>query len=302
MKTPSRALTLFCVQMLIGQVAIPCFAAPPPGYTRKILDESFDGTSLNTAIWDAVERDQKAGDPRKDAVEVRDSKLRLKVYSNRIDGKYKHRVGYVHSRDKFAAKYGYIESHIKFETESGIGAAFWLWSKQNEPNERDAMHLAYRERTQRELYDDKDYKDLEYFGSEIDIVEALAKHRFKGEGPLLDYRKKWVFNIHWGGYQGAQSGYPQQSVKTVHLDVPGGRDLIGEWHTFGLLWTPNTYSFYLDDRKMWDTVQGVSRHDQYLILSTAAGGLNDFMGPPPNDGFGSPKTRMTVDWVRWWQE
>lgn len=109
--------------------------------------------------------------------------------------------------------------------------------------------------------------------------------------------------------------YPRRSVQTAHLRLRNNQDLVDEWHVFGLLWTPNFYSFYLDGqqhnfRQKWDTSMGVSKHREYLILSLNAGdagpneSLENWHGQAPSQGFGSkaaPTVGAIIDYVQWWQ-
>jgi beta-glucanase (GH16 family) len=39
------------------------------------------------------------------------------------------------------------------------------------------------------------------------------------------------------------------------------------FHSFGLEWTPEKYSFYIDGLKFYEVSSGVSQIEEYLILS-----------------------------------
>jgi beta-glucanase (GH16 family) len=92
---------------------------------------------------------------------------------------------------------------------------------------------------------------LEESGAEIDVFEFLVNR-----GDRLQH------TVHWDGY-----GKDHRSAETL-ADVQGiGRG----WHTVGLLWTPEEYVFSIDGRETWRTGQGVSKHNQYLILSLEVG-------------------------------
>jgi len=94
--------------------------------------------------------------------------------------------------------------------------------------------------------------DLTAAGAEIDIYECFES------------RNGWVaHNVHWDGYQ------------EHHKHAGSGRKkvegLLDGYHTFGLEWTPDEYVFYIDGEVTWRTSEGVSRADEYIILSLEVG-------------------------------
>ena len=86
-------------------------------------------------------------------------------------------------------------------------------------------------------------------GAEIDIMEF-----FKKLG--LDIVSH---NVHWGPYGSGQ--HTTRGMQSYHKDVSKG------FHTFGLEWTPEKYSFYIDGLKFYEVSSGVSQIEEYLILS-----------------------------------
>jgi beta-glucanase (GH16 family) len=88
-------------------------------------------------------------------------------------------------------------------------------------------------------------------GTEIDIMEK----------PWLDDRVQHTF--HWDGY-GKDHKSEGKVVKV--LGVMNG------WHTFGLLWSPDQYVFYVDGKETWRTkAGGVSQVPEYMLLSDEVG-------------------------------
>jgi arabinogalactan endo-1,4-beta-galactosidase len=84
-------------------------------------------------------------------------------------------------------------------------------------------------------------------GTEIDIYEK----------PWLDEQVQQT--LHWGGY-----GKQHKSAGNV-AKVPGVMD---GWHTFGLLWLPDQYVFYVDGKETWRTsAGGVCQMPLYIKLS-----------------------------------
>jgi beta-glucanase (GH16 family) len=88
-------------------------------------------------------------------------------------------------------------------------------------------------------------------GTEIDIMEK----------PWLDDRVQHT--LHWDGY-----GKDHRSEGHVS-ENPGVMD---GFHTFGLLWTPTEYVFYVDGRETWRTsAGGVCQVPLYMKLSNEIG-------------------------------
>ena len=82
-------------------------------------------------------------------------------------------------------------------------------------------------------------------GTEIDIMEK----------PWLDDRVQHT--LHWDGY-----GKDHKTRRHV-AKVPG---VMEGWHTFGLLWTPDEYVFYVDGKETWRTkAGGVCQVPQYML-------------------------------------
>lgn len=88
-------------------------------------------------------------------------------------------------------------------------------------------------------------------GTEIDIFEK----------PWLDDRVQHA--LHWDGY----GEHHKSEGKMVR--VPG---VMEGFHTFGLLWTPDEYSFYVDGKETWRTnAGGVCQVPLYIKLSDEIG-------------------------------
>jgi beta-glucanase (GH16 family) len=88
-------------------------------------------------------------------------------------------------------------------------------------------------------------------GTEIDIVEV----------PWRDGRL--TANLHWDGY-----GKEHKSAGT-NFTCAG---VMEGWHTFGLVWLPDQYVFYVDDKEVWRTsAGGVSQVPEFLKLTEEIG-------------------------------
>jgi beta-glucanase (GH16 family) len=88
-------------------------------------------------------------------------------------------------------------------------------------------------------------------GTEIDIMEK----------PWRDDRVQHT--LHWDGYGKAH----KSEGKVVHVS-----GVMEGFHTFGLLWTPEEYVYFVDGVETWRSkAGGVSRVPEYLLLSDEVG-------------------------------
>jgi len=79
-------------------------------------------------------------------------------------------------------------------------------------------------------------------------------------------------NVHIDGY-GDDHEYRNVNKTTV----PG--DPYEEFHTYGLLWTENSYSFYIDGiRAGVSTFGGASMVPEFMLISVEVGGENAVPG------------------------
>jgi hypothetical protein len=213
----------------------------------------------------------------------------------------------------FEHRYGYIEARIRFQSQPGHGSAFWLNSRWNKPTNWRGLPP---EQTQNlPVLNNNDADFTANFGNEVDIVECMKHHTPvssqrnlcgpKIDGEKIDASRCLIMNIHWGG--GPQP--TNQVHQALGRHVATASPLIGEYHTYGLLWTPRQYRFYFDGQLMWQTDPDtetfvVSQRPEFLLLTSGVGN-NDFLGAPPANGFGareSTNAKMEVEWVRWWSD
>lgn len=109
-------------------------------------------------------------------------------------------------------------------------------------------------------------------GTEIDVFEYHRKT------PTTLYH-----NLHWNGY-----GVDHQTIgkQFTWSGIDSG------YHTFGLLWTKDSYTFFVDGVQTWQATTAVSRRSEYLILSTE---LTGWGGTFTSSTF---PDNLTVDYVR----
>jgi Glycosyl hydrolases family 16 len=91
-------------------------------------------------------------------------------------------------------------------------------------------------------------------GTEIDIMEYVV-----ADGA----RNHYTAANHWGPLKETW-GHEVQRIDAGAYGV----DLREGWHTFGLQWSPDKLTYYLDGKAVWSTTNGISTGDgQALVLS-----------------------------------
>ncbi|SEA33561.1 Por secretion system C-terminal sorting domain-containing protein [Arachidicoccus rhizosphaerae] len=116
------------------------------------------------------------------------------------------------------------------------------------------------------------YNQPDINGAEIDVFEY---HR-KSPGVV------WQ-TIHINGYG---DDHIQEGQQIAYPAVDTG------YHTFGVLWTSSSYTFYVDGQKTYQTTFGLSKRTEYMILSTE---LTGFGGDP---SLGQYPDSVIYDYVR----
>lgn len=103
---------------------------PPSGYELRWSDE-FNGTSLNTTLWNIEENGNGGGNQelqyyRKENVAVHDGNLVLTARRENYNNK-QFTSGRVNTRDMAYFKHGIIQARIKFpKTANGVWPAYWM--------------------------------------------------------------------------------------------------------------------------------------------------------------------------------
>lgn len=237
--------------------------AAAPGGYGLTWSDEFNGSTIDTVKWNI-----RTGAGRDDiyatnAVTVGGGVMTIKTYT---EGGV-HYNGWIDTQNKFMSKKGYYEARINFHTTPGMWSAFWLQSP--------GMHPY------------SGTKDPGINGTEIDIQEHRAN-----EGNVNDVHSA----LHWGGY-----GSDHSSVSNHQgMGTAMGND---QWHTFAVLWTDTSYTFYLDDTPYWTTSSAISNALEYIILSSEVE-HQSWAGNIPAGGYGplaTTVTNMQVDYVRLYQ-
>ncbi|MDE3099794.1 MAG: glycoside hydrolase family 16 protein [Verrucomicrobiota bacterium] len=174
-------------------------------------------------------------------------------------------TGFIDTAGKVLNSYGYYEAAIQFSNAPGNWSAFWLQSPFVGNTNNNPTN-----------------------GVETDIFE----HR------CVDANgNSWLNGgdhaLHWNGYGAAEQS---RSWSSTNLGVGRG------FHVYGLLWTSNRYTFYVDGRITWTTNDLVSSALQYIRLTSEVQS-NGWAGAVPSGGYpnaANSPLKMFVDYVRYY--
>lgn len=245
--------------LLLAVALVPIGAAAVPlGYVLTMADE-FDGTELDTSIWD-----HRLPGPRRDAINTPDA-VRLDGEGHLVIDTWTedgiHYTGMIGTQGRFEQRYGWFEARIDFDDAPGMWSAFWLQSPLMGQRIGDPANA----------------------GVEMDIVEHDL-FTSVGSGPI------WHGALHWDGYGASHK------AATRPIVVP---EIGDGFHTYALEWTPDALRFYYDDRLMWDAPPVISHVPEYVILSSEVFDSFVNRIPEGGFGDRSESAaRMRVDWVR----
>lgn len=292
-------------------------ASPPEGSIpdlaaagwQPVLDENFNGNSLDESVWTVGEFSWD-GLHTRDSVDVAGGNLKLTTYT---DSNGVHRAGELRtgglgmlepSEYGFHAAYGYVEARMKFPDGPYSGSTFWMMS-QNGNNS-------------------VPFGDPAADGPELDIVEhgnkAVDTDESDGDsdGDLDDDGVcDWPTHLqvpcsetllsggHWDGFEEDHKPLHTTAVKNPGYD-PGdaaATSLQGNYHTYGMLWTPDGYRYYVDGEQTFWAPAGSTYTPEHVILATYV--YTPDGGFPPGFTYGAkgdPANDVTlVDYVKVWQ-
>jgi hypothetical protein len=132
-------------------------------------------------------------------------------------------------------------------------------------------------------------------GVEIDVVEHRTTDGLGWE-ELPDIM--WM-SLNWDRHHGER-----QNLHEGVLVPPESRPLEHTWHVFGVHWTPQGYTWYLDGRALWTTSAAISHRSEYVLLTCEVHD-REWAGDIPPAGYPSREESpigMEVDWIRVWQD
>lgn len=228
------------------------------GY-NLVFEDEFEGDALNTDLWAfRAEGARRGGFNDRSQVWVEDGKLFLQA-EHKEDGTFGPGwyAGMLRTHEEFL--YGYYEISCVSARGGGFWSAFWLNSRGMTSAEASAGGVG---------------------GAELDIFEAFNYRDRTGQDSVS-------LNIHVGGYG--------DGLTSRGLGNYNGKNIYHEMNTYGMLWTPEEYIFYINGVEAVRSTfnEGVSEFWEYPIISLE---LPDEITEQP--GF---STQMIVDSVRIYQ-
>jgi beta-glucanase (GH16 family) len=273
----SDGTAVYKVTLAAGQtikaIAAPRYGAPAVETTmatngwRLAFDEEFNGSALNTGIWNyrnegkyLPSRLKSKADRR--MVSVSGGTLNLRVKPDPAHaGRFLN--SQVSTENSYRFTYGTAAARIKFPTRRGQHGGFWLQSP---------TYSTYPGRPS-------------VAGAEIDIAEFFGKgYTGGGLGNYLYYRNSSKKDVKSGGI-----------LPAAQKLIARGDTWWSAYHVFSVNWTPQSYTFYVDGRQLYHSTRALSHTNEFLVLSLLSSDweLKDFdKRYPPT---------MKVDWARVWQ-
>ncbi|MDF2927221.1 MAG: bglA 1 [Paenibacillaceae bacterium] len=119
-------------------------------------------------------------------------------------------------------------------------------------------------------------------GVEVDIMENFTRDNVV------------LHNNHWNGYG---KDHQQHASGKRHLeDTPDG------FHVFGLDWSPDGYTYYIDGKESWHVDGPVSDIEQFILVSTECEGYRKGDGPREDLKSAVLPDYFIVDYVRVYDE
>ena len=245
----------------------PAAAQVPSGFGNSpIFDEEFNENSLNPAIWthrgDGTVKHECYIDSS--AVTVANGYARIHIYTaNNSKGIQTNYCGAITTENgSFFHTYGYWEVNARFQYKPGMQCGFWV----NSPSIRSPI-----------------INNPQQSGVEMDVFEHIQSAD----------RTSYDHAVWWNGDGVYSTGTSHVGTQSNLAD--------GNFHTFGVAWTPGSLTFYVDAVQTWHlsaSDAAISNIPEYIILDTE---LPSASGIPPA-GYGplgsSTNAYMDVDYVR----
>lgn len=246
------------------------------GEYQLVWSDEFDGTNLNTDVWNIEVNGSGGGNQEKQYYTDRPENLRVEDGNLVIEARkeeYNNREytsARINSRDKRYFKYGKIEARIMFPKGGGTWPAFWMMGN--------------------------DYRQVGWPKcGEIDIIEHV------GNQPRMA-----SFAVHTPNKNGSRGN--NWSVRS-YMD-----GLEENYHIYGIEWLEDDFNgmdriYFTIDGELLAMIQEEAEHvddnyywpfnkDHFIILNLAIGGT---MGGNVDDAIFASPVLMKVDWVRVWQ-
>ena len=263
---------------------------------QPVFDEQFDGSAVDESVWSILQDDPHPADGlhTRDTVSVDGSgHLQMSTYTDSAGTDHASALATGGIGDLnptpggFDAAYGYIEASLNFPDGPGTGSTFWAMS-----NNGNGLPFG----------------DPAVAGPELDIVEhanlpatGWYSGDFNGDGrcdwpagATLPCKETFIAGGHWDGVEEDHKAMHEVTVENPNPAV----SLEGTFHTYGVLWTPEEYRYFVDGIEVKRVTTAQSFSPQHLVLQTY---IIDH-GAAEYGPLGSAGNDVTlVDYVKVWQ-
>jgi beta-glucanase (GH16 family) len=264
---------------------------------EPVFEEEFEGTTIDESVWTKLVGDDWIDDgiqtPDTIALDG-EGHLEMSVYTDENGrehggGLMTGGIGAMEpTAGGYDSAYGYAEARMLFPDGPATISTFWMMSA----NGNNSLPFG----------------DPASDGPELDIAEH---YNLPATGPLSgdsnsDGRCDWpgdspvpcsesiLVGGHWDGFEEDHKSFHFEPTYNPNPAV----SLQGSFHTYGVLWTPEEYRFFVDGVQVERYTIGQTFAPEYVLLQTyiAYSGLSDFgpLGAPEND-------RTLIDYVKVWQ-
>lgn len=238
-----------------------------------VFEDNFDGNSIDYTKW--KHNPMKHNNPKLNGIRracyytddmvsvsngnlnittkyINDGSLGTGWYTGWLESSIKNHPDFTNypNYTGFSSKFGYYEIKCMCPPTIGIWSAFWLMPDNN---------IAFSK-------NDKQYTAED--GCEIDIMESP------------NYYKGKSYNQHVMHIDGYDNNH-KSDVSPI-LDV---KDMYSNFHTYGMMWSADSLTFYIDGWKTYETkvvvdnkTFGTPKVNEYMILSVEVGGSFDEQG------------------------
>jgi beta-glucanase (GH16 family) len=257
--TKNAVILLVCLATVDGVHAqVPNL----PGW-QLLMNDEFDGTSLNDTLWEALDRQDSFNNEKQyylpEQVTVADGNLQITATDERLANKA-YRSGLITSQALYGP--GRFEARIDLPTTQGMWPAFWL----------NANDVPWPQ------------------GGEIDILEN------RGSQPLLTSSA-----YHWQTDPGPCCDQHQYVFQEYTANEGGNPvNFHDGFHTYAVEWEETQLRYYVDGNLYFTVNENgalpIVETPKNIIVNLAVGG--DFGGDP--DGSTVFPQTMLIDYVRVW--
>ncbi len=270
-KNSSTVLAVGLLSVMPLTVSALPSALNPNDFTEAFYDDftytdASNQPALNPLYWN-IEDDDTINNPNRgalmDPTAVVAGAGTVTLYTYTDSGT--HYSGNINTTDKVHSNFGYYEAYIRWDQlHGGVAAAYWIM-----PGSTPGSDPAT--------------------GQEIDIIELRNERRARfysdglanNSGTIIPLDDRLHFGLHWDGYNTHQNSL----WGTVFPKGVGNTLVDGNFHKYGLLWTPDLYVVYFDDVEVFRAPKPYRAFDSNNPSSIPADVVDPLLPLPGSSGW-----------------